>query len=189
MTDVMTPEAAIADGSPDAAGKALDALVTKFRGPAPSATPTDSIGAKARLDALSADPEWSKKFFAGDQAARAEFARLTGQVAAGNPTADALAGAKPSETFELETTVGGQLNTRNRADAVAGLRELGLGDAVVAQAIDGAAVSEHEVAMATQAKAMRLSDKTWTDRYLAGGLAEKREMGLLNVILSSGVAA
>jgi hypothetical protein len=189
MTDtVMTPEAAIADGSPDAAGKALDALVAKYRGPAPSATPGDSIGAKARLSALAADPDWSKAFFSGDQAARAEFTRLTAQVAAGNPTADALAGAKPSETFELETTVAGQLNTRNRADAVAGLRELGLGDDVVAQAIDGASVSPHEVAMARQAKAMRLSDKAWTDRYLAGGIAEKREMGLLNVILS-GVAA
>jgi hypothetical protein len=189
MTDtVMTPEAAIADGSPDAAGKALDALVAKFRGPAPSATPTDSIGAKARLSALAADPDWSKAFFSGDQTARAEFTRLTAQVAAGNPTADALAGAGPAETFELETTVAGELNTRNRADAVAGLRELGMDNQTVLQAIDGAAVSAHEVAMARQAKTMRLSDKTWTDRYLAGGLAEKREMGLLNVILSGAAA-
>jgi glutamine synthetase len=84
--------------------------------------------------------------------------------------------------------VSGQLNTRNRGDAVAGLRELGMDNETVQQAIDGGAVSAHEVAMARQAKAMRLADSAWTTRYLAGGLAEKREMGLLNVILSGAAA-
>jgi UDP-N-acetylmuramyl pentapeptide synthase len=140
------------------------------------------------LDALSADPEWSKAFFAGNPDARAEFSRLTAQVAAGNPTADALAGAKPAETFEFETTVAGELNTRNRADAVAGLRELGLDDATVTQALDGAPVSAQEVAMAKMMKVAKLSDAAWTDRWLKGGLLERSEMTKINVILSGAAA-
>jgi hypothetical protein len=186
MTDVpMTPEVAIADGSPEAAGRALDGLVAKYRGPPPSATPTDSIGAKARLDALVKDPAWAKSYWDGNPSARREFSELTEKIANGNPTADALAGAPPAE---IEITVGGQLNSRNRAEAVAGLRELGMDNQTVLQAIDGATVSAHEVTMARQAKAMRMSDSAWTARYMAGGLAEKREMGLLNVILSGAAA-
>jgi hypothetical protein len=185
MTDAMTVEAAVADGSAEAATQALDALTAKFRGPPPSATPADSAGARARLDALTADPSYSKAFFSGDQAARAEFARLTAQVAAGNPTQDALAGAKPAE---FEITVGGELNSRNRADAVAGLRQLGLDDATVAQALDGAAVSPQELAQAKMMKAARMSDEAWIARFTKGGLLERSEMTKINVILSGAAA-
>jgi hypothetical protein len=186
MSDApMTAEAAFADGTAEAAGKALDAMSAAFRGPAPSATPSDAVGARARLDALSADPSYSKAFFSGDQAAVAEFNALTAQVANGNPTLDALAGAKPAE---FEVTVGGELSSRNRADAVAGLRELGLDDASVTQALDGAPVSEHEVAMAKMLKAAKLSDAAWCDRWFKGGLLERSEMTKINLILSGAAA-
>jgi hypothetical protein len=188
MTDVsMTAEAAISDGSPESATKALDALAAKFRGPAPSATPTDSIGAQARLDALVKDPTWAKSYWEGNPAARREFSELTQKIANGNPTADAL-NAKPDakpDAFTMEVTVGGELSSRNRADAVAGLRQLGLDDATVTQALDGAPVNAQEVAMAKMMKAAKLSDAAWTDRWLKGGLLERSEMTKINVILSS----
>jgi hypothetical protein len=189
MTDApMTIEAAIADGSVEAAGHALDALAAKFRGPPPAAIPTDTAGAKARLDALVADPSFAKSYWDGNVAARREVSELNQKIAAGNPTADALAGAKAAETFEFETTVAGELNTRNRADAVAGLRELNLDDATVTQALDGAPVSAQEVAMAKMMKVAKLSDAAWTDRWLKGGLLERSEMTKINVILSGAAA-
>jgi hypothetical protein len=191
MSDTtMTAEAAIADGSREAATKALEGLHAKFKGPAPSATPTDAAGARARLDALTADPSWSRAFFDGHQATVAEFKTLTAQIAAGNPTADALAGAKPSEGFEIETTISGSLSTRARADAVAGLRQLGLSDDVVAQAIDGAPapISVQELNMARMKKATLLSDPDFSARYLAGSLIEKQTMSLLNLVISGASA-
>jgi hypothetical protein len=192
MTDgPMTVEAALADGSAEAAGKALEAMAAQFRGPAPSATPTDSAGAKARLDALVADPAVARKFFAGDQSTVAEFKALHEKIANGNSTVDAL-NAKPDaepDSVTMEVTVGNQLNSRNRAAAVAGLREgVGFDDATIAQAIDGAAVSEHEVAMAKMTKAMRLSDPAYVARYLAGSFSEKRELAHLDLILSGAAA-
>jgi hypothetical protein len=111
MTDApMTVEAAIADGSPEAAGRALDGLVVQFRGPAPSATPANATEAKARLDALVADPSFAKSFWDGNVAARREVSELNQKIANGNPTADALAGA-PSDSFTMETTFAGELNS------------------------------------------------------------------------------
>jgi hypothetical protein len=188
MTDApMTIEAAIADGSVEAAGHALDALAAKFRGPPPAAIPTDTAGAKARLDALVKDPAWAKSYWEGNPAARREFSALTQKIANGNPTQDALA-APPADNFTMETTFGGELNSRARADAVAGLREMGLDDATVTQAIDGAPVSAQEVAMAKMMKVAKLSDAAWTDRWLKGGLLERSEMTKINVILSGAAA-
>lgn len=188
MTDtVMTPQAAIADGSAEAAGQALDAMAAKFRGPPPSATPADTAGAQARLDALVKDANWAKSYWEGNPAARREFSELTQKIANGNPTADAL-NAKPDAKPDgpaMEYTVGGELSSRNRADAVAGLRQLGLDDATVTQALDGAPVSAQELAMAKMMKAAKLSDAAWTDRWLKGGLLERSEMTKINVILSS----
>jgi hypothetical protein len=189
MTDApMTVEAAIADGSVEAAGHALDALAAKFRGPPPSATPTDTAGAKARLDALVKDPAWAKSYWQGNPAVRREFSELTQKIANGNPTQDALA-APPADNFTMETTFGGELNSRARADAVAGLREMGLDDATVTQAMDGAPVSAQELAMAKMLKAARMSDEAWISRYAKGGLLERAEMTKINLIISSAVAA
>jgi hypothetical protein len=81
------------------------------------------------------------------------------------------------------------LNSRARADAVAGLREIGgLPDDVIKQIIDGHAVSGQEIAMARTVKAMRLSDEAFVARYMRGDLAARREMSLLATILSGEVA-
>jgi hypothetical protein len=184
MTDApMTVEAAVADGSAEAAGRALDALAAKFRGPPPSATPTDSAGAKARLDALVKDPAWAKSYWEGNPSARREFSELNAKIADGDPTQDALA-APSADNFRMETTFGGELNSRNRADAVAGLRQLGLDNATVAQAFDGAAVSPQELAQAKMMKAARMSDEAYISRFMKGGLLERSEMTKINLIIS-----
>lgn len=189
MTDALTSDAAILDGSPAAATAALVEMTAKFNSvPAPPAA--GALGARAQLDALSASPEWRAKFFGGDQGARKEFSTLTAQIAAGNPTAEAISAApNPEEPFRIEVTIGNELNSRGRADAVAGLREIGLDDATVAQALDGAPVTAAERAMAQRYKDMRLGDADFTRRYLAGEWSARREMSLLAAILSSAEAA
>jgi hypothetical protein len=184
MTDDTATPPDISTMTPAEATAALVAKAAAYhapRGPAPPAGTT--IAAKAHLEALTSDPAWSAKFFAGDIEARKTFSELTAKIADGNPTADALAGAP---TSEVEVTIGKELNSRNRADAIAGLRSLGMDDATVVQAIDGAEVGEHERTMAQMAKNLRLSDSAWTERYLKNDLSARREMTLINTILSSG---
>jgi hypothetical protein len=181
--DIALTSDAIAAMSPKEATDALVAKAAQFHasqaGPAPPSGST--MAARAALTAKTADPEWSRRFFQGDQAARAEFAELTGKVAAGDPTADALAGAP---TTEFEVTAGLEMNSRNRADAVAGLRELGMPDEVITQQIEGGEVGLPELTMARMAKSARLSDSAWVQRFMAGDLAAKREMTLINTIIA-----
>jgi hypothetical protein len=191
MTDVTLDAdatAALAQfrGSPEQATLALaekSAAFQKANTPTPS---TDSGAARAQLESLSATASWRDKFFSGDQATRAQFAELTAKIATGNATADVIAGPVPSQMFE--TTTNGELNTRNRADAVAGLQEIGLDAASVLQAIEGAEVGPHEIAMAKQAKAVCLGDEGWVSRYMKGGFAERRTLTLINTILAGAAA-
>jgi hypothetical protein len=186
MTETPMTADAISAMTPAQATEALVAKAAAYhapRGPSPPAG--SAVAARATLEGLSANPEWRDKYFGGDVEARRQFEELTERIANCNPTAETLAGVRPGE---FEVTVGNELNSRKRADAVAGLRSLGFDDATVVQAIDGAEVGPHELAMAKQMKAMRLSDAAWIDRYMKGDLSARREMSLLNTILSSEAA-
>jgi hypothetical protein len=67
------------------------------------------------------------------------------------------------------------------------LREIGLSEAVVSQVLQDQPEERVFHELAFQRKRDRLSDPDWTARFLSGGAAEKREMSLINIILSGGI--
>jgi hypothetical protein len=71
-----------------------DAPVSSNFGAAPPPTAPSPALAAAQLNRLTADREWGAKFMNGEPTARAEFDRLSKEIANGDATADALAGAR-----------------------------------------------------------------------------------------------
>jgi hypothetical protein len=145
----------------------------------------DSAAARAKLSELTASPEWRTAYFSGDPKARKDFSELTAAVAGGATVDDVLAGAGPVSQL-IETTTAGQLSTRNTEIEVAHLRQLGLNDKTIEQIFKGGTVTPAEREMARVTREMRLGDPDWSARWMKGGWAERREMTLLNTVLSAG---
>jgi hypothetical protein len=152
--------------------------------PAPELKPTDAVGARLLLDKLTADQSWAKALMRGDPQTSKQFADLTALSAAGDTAADAAVGiAEPSQLVEY--TVNGELNRRDTAAAVQHFQEIGIGNDAILQGMHGGRVSSKEHAAATAILAARRNDPEWTAALLAGGYEQRREMTLLNIILSS----
>jgi hypothetical protein len=69
--------------TPEEAGAKLAELEAQFRGPTPTATPTNAKEAAARLRAITADSKWNERYRNGAVAERREFACLTELAASG----------------------------------------------------------------------------------------------------------
>ena len=117
---------------------------------------------------------------------RQEFQRLTELAAGADNTADAINNTTP-QPFQIETVGPGELNSRDRATAVAMFRDAGLEDGVIAEAFNGGRVTRKEVAAAKALQSARHGDAGWRERFLAGGWAENREQTLINIILTSAI--
>lgn len=143
--------------------------------------------AQARLAELQQSQEWIGRLMSGDPKARGEFDAIHQMIAGADDQVDrAIAGN--ADPVLGEVAIEGELSTRQTAEAITGLRELGLRDEVVAEAIRGAVYPESVVRQAADLKRTRMSDPEWTKKFLAGSAAERREMTLMNVILSGKIA-
>jgi hypothetical protein len=191
MTEAINADAATAlaefRGTPEQATAALAAKAAAFR-PAPSATPQDAAGARARLDQLVSSESWYAKFKGGDREAKAEWTRLNAVIAESDPIANALAGKETAPPM-MEVVFGKELPSRALSAAVADLREAGFPDDAIRHAVQGHLVSHQEHEAATRLRANRLSDPVWVANYLKGCPAEVRESKLLSVIINSEIAA
>jgi hypothetical protein len=168
--------------------RALAGQTAEAERAARAAAPTgDSAAARARLSELSSSQEWRTAFFNGDPQARKDFGELTAAIADGNTVDDVLAGAGPVSQL-IETTTAGQLSSRNTAIEIDHLRQIGLNDKTIAQVFKGGSVTPAEREMARVTKEMRLGDPDWSARWMKGGWAKRREMTLLNTVLSASVA-
>ena len=154
--------------------------------PAAPAAATPAAEASVKLKGLTADKAWSEKFFAGDVAARREFAELTTAAANGDSTGEAIAGTAAAPGM-IETTFGSDLNSRATVETVQLLREAGFTDATTEALFRGDKMNRQEVEMARRYQSMRHSDQSWVSRLLAGGWTEQRESMLLAAILSADV--
>jgi hypothetical protein len=149
--------------------------------------PDPSATAQAQLDVLVANPKFAESFFAGDVAARQQFADLTSIIAGADDVKAAMEGAAtPPALFEI--TTGKELPARARADAVESLRGSGISDGAIEQALKGTPVSRHEMEMARRYQGARHADKEFVDKLLSGDIAARREQMLLSIILSSEIA-
>jgi hypothetical protein len=142
----------------------------------PQLTPT---AAAAKLDGLRADTAWSTAFLAGSGPHVAEYQRLS-TIAIDAQENDRIDLAMKGEFLPINDSEHFQ-----RMGAVTMLREAGLTDDVVKQALAGQPVSQAEYDAAARRKAALMKDSTFTSAFLKGNGPEKETMTLLNVILSS----
>lgn len=140
---------------------------------APNAAPLSVSEADAQITRMTTDKAFRDRLLSGDVEARAAWKRASEAKANGSET-DAL----------LDGTVQG----RDALGTVENFRNLGLTDAAIRQALDGTPVSKSEYRMAKVIKAEKLSDREFTKKWSAGDVAASREMLLLNIILTNGVA-
>jgi hypothetical protein len=76
----ITSAEALADGSPQAAVRALSQMTEVHRRASMPQPTTDSGRARAQLAALSNDPKWRSDFLRGNPQARQEFVTLTADL-------------------------------------------------------------------------------------------------------------
>jgi hypothetical protein len=169
------------------ASEALAKLETEMH-PLPPIRPEDAQGARGRLELLSSDPRWANALLRGNPDELAEFDRLVKMSAAGDDVGDAIAGIQEQTEPIFETTTNGQLPRRDFASAVAGLRDAGLNDASIAQAMSPTSVSLAEYRAAEALQSTLHADPLWRARLLSGDYQAKREWTLLSIILSSPIA-
>jgi hypothetical protein len=106
--------------SPAEATSVLDGMTAALRGTAPL-VPSNSNEARQRLNALSSDPAWVKRYFEGDVKTRVEAQSLNEMIANGT-VEEALAGG-PVET-PVEITTGQDSRRADLLSAAADLRRL-----------------------------------------------------------------
>jgi hypothetical protein len=181
MTDETTD---ISTLTPEQAGAKLAEMKAKYDGPPPSETPTNATEAETRLGALARDPRWSAQFFSGNLQARAEYERLTQQIAGRDAVSDALSGIEPPV---WEVTANGELSTRNVISGVEAMREVGLPDPVIEQLLKGEPkLSAENLQTVMREKAEALGNAEFVRRLLAGGYNERRLMAAMNAFLLVG---
>ena len=168
--------------SPAEAGARLAEMAAKFRQPAAPAEPKSAADADARLNELRGDKKWGEKFLNGDAATLKEHAALA-KLASGPDRFNAVVDGK-LEPSPFEVTHGADLSIGKLLDAATGLRELGIRDEVIKEAMNGATISQREHDSVKNLKATWLGDREWTAKYLKGGAAEKRQMALANIVLT-----
>ena len=150
----------------------------------PAATPATPAEAGAKLDALSKNQDWASKVLTGSGPHVTELKDLIAKKSGTDRLGQILDG-----TFEapiLETTINGELSSYKVATMVADLREVGLDDATIRQAVEGSPVAKAEYDAVKRLHADRLSNQEWISKLLKGAAAERRELTLMQTVLAGG---
>ena len=185
-TSPISPTDALADGSRQAAARALVGLTENYRltnAPPPPAGEPGSLGdAVARLSQQRNDQEWAGKLLRGDGRATAEFHQLSEIIAAKGDTVDGImAGADGLSN----TAVNGVPAPATVAREIPALREF-LSDGEIAELLRGNHVaSPAEIAAVKRLRAARHGDAQWVQRFLKGDPECVRESRLCSIVLAT----
>jgi hypothetical protein len=156
--------------SPEQAGAKLADLTAAYKATLP-------VSAQKQLDDFYADPDKRGKLEAGNIQTRREFDEMVTAAAAEDPVKAAMSGALPDlPSSEL----------RQMSELAGWLRELGISESSIAQALSGAQETQEAFDYVKQLKASWLIDPEWVKRWLAGGEKEKRDMVLSSIVLVNG---
>ena len=85
----------------------------------------------------------------------------------------------------IETTVDGQLTTHATMTAVEDMRALGLSDATISEAVNGAKYPPHYIRWAKQLYEEAMSNPEWVSKYLAGDKAARKDLACMQIIMNS----
>lgn len=164
-----------------AASAAAAAAVSK-EAPAAPIIPAAANEAAARLSDLKADPKWRDQYLKGSSTHAKEMRDLQAVVdKEQNTQVDMAIAGKLYDGIQP----GGHLAAVGTAEM---LREAGIGDAaVIRQVLAGEEVTPQEHAAATETKERLMKDQDFVKKYMTGDGDAKRQMTLLNVVLSSPV--
>jgi hypothetical protein len=146
----------------------------------PPIDPQNAGDARRRLDVLTKDREWGARFFAGHIAERKEFQALQEKIAAGDPAI----GAPPAAGGEFDFSSEDQPSRQVLNGTVQMLRDAGVGDGAISQALTGKAESAEAIAAVKVFRNQKMSDPEWTKRFLAGGMQEKKEWMLWSIVIA-----
>jgi hypothetical protein len=174
----MTPEQAAA------ALAAMDAAIH----PSPSVVAQDAQDARATLDRLSRDPTFANALLSGSIEARKHWDTLHAVIAGGNDTQDMIAGIVELTPPIIETVAEGELPRRAVEATISGLRDSGLNDESISQAVNLPPISRSEFMAAQAFKAQCHGNAEWRSKLLSGDYEATRQHSLLAVLLSSPIA-
>jgi hypothetical protein len=134
---------------------------------------TPAEAAAAKIIELKNTPAWVQQHLAGSHETKAELARLHSIVC--QPAAGSIIDGGPSPEAQW-----GQV-----ADHLEAVGDLSA--AVIQEIREGKPASQEEFRLATNRKQARMADPKWVANYLNNGAEERREMLLLNSIISRGM--
>ncbi len=173
--------------TPDQATAALAAMDAAIHPPAPL-VPQDAQDARAQLDLLTRNPSWAESLLKGNVETRKQFDELVAKAAGGDSVSDAVVGVvEPAEPL-FETTANGELPRRHVEAAISGLRDSGLNDESISQAVNLPPISRSEFMAAQALQAKLHGTAEWRGKLLSGDYEATRQHNLLSVLLSSPIA-
>ena len=173
--------------TPEQAGATLKAMDAAIH-PPPSVVPQDAQDARAQLDLLSRNASWAESLFKGNVETRKQFDELAAKAAAGDAVGDAVAGIVEPAVPLFETTANGELPRRHVEGAIASLRDAGLNDASIEQAVSLPPISRAEFMQAQALKSRLYGTAEFRSKLLTGDYEATRQHNLLCVLLSSPIA-
>jgi hypothetical protein len=145
--------------------------------PAPPSTPAE---AATRLTALKADPAWTKALDQGGPAQTREFHSLHELISKGDGIDQAMSGVLPDGIIQD----GAQVQT---AGTVSWMRQLGIRDDVIREALAGYEPSQALISETARYKADKMSNPEWVKKLMSGDVEARRELFLANSILTGGI--
>jgi hypothetical protein len=168
--------------SPEQATALLEERAKDFAAPAPL-TVSNAREAAERLAQLTASAEWSRRYMAGDIAARDEFKMLTEMVAAA-PDVDAV-----SQPFQ--TTIGSEAKRSDLLSAAADLRALWNDsdncEAAIAEVLNPDATVDRDLLQGMREwKEQALSDPAFIEMWTRGDRWAAQRMTLANAVIAIG---
>jgi hypothetical protein len=147
----------------------------------PPAPPSNPAEATTRLDALKADSGWASRLTSGDVHAAKEYRELMGMIAEGGDKIGlAMAGAIAPEVLPSE-------DVRIMAGTTSALREAGVGDDVIRQALSGHQVTREEFRAVQDWRARSMKDETFVKALLSGDMEARQKMALAAIVISGGI--
>jgi hypothetical protein len=139
--------------------------------------------AAAKLDELLKDSDWQQRYLSGSERARREHDELATKAEADDRLDKIVDGS--AESPLIETVGPGQITDRAAMNFAADLREIGVPDDAIKQALRGQPVSKAEYDTIKLLRRDRMADREWAGKVLANDPAAVRELTLMNLIVAN----